>query len=251
MKQRDMRARVRAVEALLKEHTPEVAYDERAGLERLRAGGQAPAWAAEVPRARRLWWPWFVLLTIAGAVFVWPAAPAPVREPPKPALTRAPVPVEPRPVREAESPVREPERAPVVAPEPAPRAVPRVHRPAKREQPVPAAPAPAAEERMEEPAAAPATEPPRALDPRDLVEMRQVAQAERALARDPARALALVRAGQAEYPRGYFREERSYLEILALAKLGRRDQARAAAWTFFQDYPRSSYRRRIEDALRD
>lgn len=248
--------RVREIEALLKEHTPEVDYDVEAGLERLREGGAVPAWASQVPRPRRVWWPWIAGVVVVLGALIWrpPAAEhGAARAIGKPVVTALPQPiVRPLPTRE-EAPVEVAkfEAINVDATKVEEPMAP-VRKARKR------APAEVAREQVEEPVVVeeravepppPASAAPTAQDPQDLVEMRQVAQAERALARDPARALALVRAGEQEYPRGYFHEERRYLEVVALAKLGRRDQARAAAHAFFQEFPRSSYRRRIEEAL--
>jgi hypothetical protein len=79
--------------------------------------------------------------------------------------------------------------------------------------------------------------------------MRQLASAERVLVTDPARALALVRAGDSSFPDGYFRQERAYMAIVALTRIGRWDEAKAEANRFFASYRSSPYRARIERAL--
>ncbi len=85
--------------------------------------------------------------------------------------------------------------------------------------------------------------------PQDRDEMRQLAQSEQALASDPAETLRLVRQGAVRFPRGYFRQERRYLEVMALFALGQRGEARARAYWFLRDYPAGPYRKKIELAL--
>ena len=130
----------------------------------------------------------------------------------------------------------------------------------------PATPQPREDVRAEqvthsETAAAPAHEPIRAaqrarpepasqaqaLD--DMVEMQQVAAAEQLLQRSPQRALALVRQGDQRFARGYFQQERAYIAIMALIRLGRVDEARACAASFAQQFPALPYGARIRNAL--
>jgi hypothetical protein len=80
--------------------------------------------------------------------------------------------------------------------------------------------------------------------------MRDIALAESLLSRDPARALALTQALRARFPDGYLREERAYLEVMALAKLGRRREMRKKAATFLRTYPDGPYSARVRGALR-
>ncbi|HLK41538.1 MAG TPA: sigma-70 family RNA polymerase sigma factor [Polyangiaceae bacterium] len=84
----------------------------------------------------------------------------------------------------------------------------------------------------------------------DLVELQQVALAERLLSTDPARALTLVRSAEARFPHGYVREERRYVEIAALVPLGRFDEARPKIAAFLRDYPESAFGRRVREASR-
>jgi hypothetical protein len=79
--------------------------------------------------------------------------------------------------------------------------------------------------------------------------MRQLAQSEQLLASQPGETLRLVREGDAHFPRGYFQQERRYLEVMALFALGRRGEARARAYWFLRDYPAGPYRRKIELTL--
>ena len=98
-----------------------------------------------------------------------------------------------------------------------------------------------------------ATEPPPepAPDPNDpsLVEIRQVAQAERLLATDPARALAMTRQMRARFGAGYLGEERAYVEVMALHRLGRSQEMRKHAGRFLRAYPRGPYAHRVRRAI--
>jgi RNA polymerase sigma-70 factor, ECF subfamily len=82
------------------------------------------------------------------------------------------------------------------------------------------------------------------------LEFQQVAAAERLLATDSARALALVRATEARFPDGYVKEEREYVEIMALVATGRLDEARAKIPRFLRAYPESAFSRRVREASR-
>jgi RNA polymerase sigma-70 factor (ECF subfamily) len=84
----------------------------------------------------------------------------------------------------------------------------------------------------------------------ELLELQEVAQAERVLAADPARALALVHAAEARFPRGYVREERGYVEIMALVALGRLGEARPKIARFLRDHPDSAFSQRVREASR-
>ena len=96
----------------------------------------------------------------------------------------------------------------------------------------------------------PASEPPSDPANDELVELQEVAQAERLLATDPARALALVRAAEARFPAGYVREERAYVEIMALVALGNLDEARPRIARFLRDHPDSAFTARVREASR-
>ncbi|AUX30903.1 MULTISPECIES: hypothetical protein [Sorangium] len=125
-----------------------------------------------------------------------------------------------------------PTAAPPPAPEPAP-------------APAPAAePAPVA--RREAPRntrpAAPAPDAIAAADNDDLVrESNLVDQSRAALAQDPAAALAALARHEADFPRGRLAEEREFIAIRALMRLGRADEARARAAAFMARYPSSSF----------
>jgi len=89
--------------------------------------------------------------------------------------------------------------------------------------------------------------PPRGPD--DAKEIQDVATAERLLSSAPAQALALARAGEASYPSGYLREERLYVVVTALFKLGRLDEARASAARFLSEHPDGPFSARVRAAL--
>jgi hypothetical protein len=86
---------------------------------------------------------------------------------------------------------------------------------------------------------------PRVSTDAELQEMRDIGNAERLIATDPARALAMVQADRARFPKGYFVEERSYVEVMALFGMGRLDEARAKAADFLRTYPDGAYSRRV------
>jgi RNA polymerase sigma-70 factor (ECF subfamily) len=85
----------------------------------------------------------------------------------------------------------------------------------------------------------------------ELLELQQVARAERIVATDPARALALVRVSESRFPDGYMRQERRYVEIIALVALGRLDEARPKIAGFLREYPESAFGQRIREAARN
>jgi hypothetical protein len=85
--------------------------------------------------------------------------------------------------------------------------------------------------------------------PQDREEMLQLARAEQLLSAQPAETLRLVRAGEAQFPHGYFRQERRYLEVMALLALGQHGEAQARAHWFLRDYPVGPYRKKITLAL--
>jgi hypothetical protein len=66
-----------------------------------------------------------------------------------------------------------------------------------------------------------------------------------------AEALAIVNDDVRRHPDGSLTEERAALNVLALEKLGRRDEARAASAAFATRYPTSVHRARIERALEE
>lgn len=127
------------------------------------------------------------------------------------------------------------------------------------EAPVPEAPRPTPSAlRREAPRsprpAAPAPEATAAEDSDDLVRESNLVDASRAaLAQDPEAALAALERHQAEFPKGRLAEEREFIAIRALMRLGRADEARARAAAFFARYPSSSFAeplRRIVGAAR-
>jgi hypothetical protein len=89
----------------------------------------------------------------------------------------------------------------------------------------------------------------RAMTDAEPAEMREVARAERLLSEDPRRALALTRAMEAGFPEGRFREERAYLEVMALAALERSGELRERAAAFLHSYPAGLYSQRVRAAI--
>jgi RNA polymerase sigma-70 factor (ECF subfamily) len=83
----------------------------------------------------------------------------------------------------------------------------------------------------------------------EFAEMQEVARAERLLSDDPQRALAVTRAMQKGFPEGYFREERAYLEVMALHELGRTREMREKAAAFLRAYPAGLYSSRVRKAV--
>jgi hypothetical protein len=86
-------------------------------------------------------------------------------------------------------------------------------------------------------------------EPSDMLEMQQVATAQQLLERSPQRALTLVRQGDQRFARGYFQQERAYIAIMALIRLGRIDEARTRAASFSKRFPALPYGARIRSAL--
>jgi hypothetical protein len=122
----------------------------------------------------------------------------------------------------------------------------------------PTSPAPTAADRRAADVATPAPEPPprqavqkkNSTAPPDLelAEMREIERAEHLLSSDPQRALELTRSMQAGFPDGHFREERAYLEVMALSGLGRTRETREKAASFLRAYPAGLYSSRVRKA---
>jgi hypothetical protein len=74
-------------------------------------------------------------------------------------------------------------------------------------------------------------------------------RARRALATDPARALALAQQHQKQYPNGVLQQERDVITIEALRRLGKVKEADQRAGTFQRQYPDSAHRRSVETGL--
>jgi hypothetical protein len=69
------------------------------------------------------------------------------------------------------------------------------------------------------------------------------------IASDPGRALAMLAAFDREFPHGRLRDEREFLGVLALERLGRVDEARARAQALLQRSPASIYAPRLRRLL--
>jgi hypothetical protein len=72
-------------------------------------------------------------------------------------------------------------------------------------------------------------------------EIELLKQARSALSADPLRAVALTERCAREFPRGTFAQERDFIAISALTRLGRSREASARAAAFRASYPRSAY----------
>lgn len=96
--------------------------------------------------------------------------------------------------------------------------------------------------------AAAAAQAPRA-DDATVAEMREIAQAERLLESDPEQALELTRSMRQRFEGGYFAEERVYVEVMALKRLGRASELRKKAEYFLRRYPDGPYTTRVREAL--
>lgn len=80
-------------------------------------------------------------------------------------------------------------------------------------------------------------------------EMGMLSVAQRVLLSDPARSLSLARQGEAEFAGSMFTQERKQLELLALVKLGRVDEAKRLARPYLARYPNGPFSDRVRRAL--
>lgn len=96
----------------------------------------------------------------------------------------------------------------------------------------------------------PAAQQPAPVDDTRLErEMGMLAVAQRVLQVDPARTLSLARQGEAEFAGSMFTPERKQLELLALVKLGRLDEAKRLARPYLARYPNGPFSDRVRRAL--
>jgi outer membrane protein assembly factor BamD (BamD/ComL family) len=80
-------------------------------------------------------------------------------------------------------------------------------------------------------------------------EIELLKRARNTLPADPVRALALTERCAEEYPRGAFAQERDFIAISALFRVGRRHEALSRAERFRSSYPRSVYLPQLERML--
>jgi hypothetical protein len=80
-------------------------------------------------------------------------------------------------------------------------------------------------------------------------ELRLLGEAQRAVPRDPERALAIVREHERRYPGGLLAQEREAVAVAALWQVGRRVEARQRAERFAEEHPRSTYLGRMRNIL--
>ena len=76
-------------------------------------------------------------------------------------------------------------------------------------------------------------------------EAKQINAARKALSADPARTLALVEAAAKDFPNGALVQEREGYAVLALAALGRQEQAQARAQRYLEHWPNGTLARRV------
>jgi hypothetical protein len=79
----------------------------------------------------------------------------------------------------------------------------------------------------------------------DVSEVQLLKGARDALGSNPARALSLVERARSRFPRSTFGQEREFITISALYRLGRRAEAQSREQTFRGRYPKSAYRSSI------
>ena len=92
-------------------------------------------------------------------------------------------------------------------------------------------------------------EPAQLDDTRLEREMGMLSVAQRVLHSDPARSLSLARQGEREFAGSMFTQERQQVELLALVKLGRLDEAKRLARPYLARYPNGPFSDRVRRAL--
>jgi hypothetical protein len=98
--------------------------------------------------------------------------------------------------------------------------------------------------------AAPRSRPSRPARPHDaLAELELLEQAHRALASEPARALAATDTHAQRFANSQYAQERELIAIEALLRLGRLDDARVRGERFLALHPRSSHARKVRSLI--
>jgi RNA polymerase sigma-70 factor (ECF subfamily) len=240
---------------------PPVGYAVEAGLARhvalVASATPAPSWANGLgsPAKGATWVAASATAIAAGAALVLFTRATPPTRSPESSPSRAPQALVATPVPTAPAAVARPApAAPAAAGDEAPSSDPAVPVEALPLAPPPATASPIAPRippKNASPPAAPASAAPREEShdgDDDLLELQQVARAERLLGTDPGRALALARAAASHSAHGYVEEERSYVEIMALLGTGHLDEARPEVARFLRDHPESAFARRVREA---
>ena len=80
-------------------------------------------------------------------------------------------------------------------------------------------------------------------------EQRLIDSARAQITRSPERALSTLARYRRQFPRGLLAEEAAAIEVLALKSAGHEARARLAAQAFIKKYPKSMFRRRVEEGL--
>lgn len=145
--------------------------------------------------------------------------------------------------------VRSSAQPPAAAPPPAPHVAVVAPAPVSTSVTPAAAEAPAPPPRAAPPERAKSAAAPSV--PRDALaeEEALLETARRALTSDPARALALLRKHQSQFPSGQLSAERLYLSVDALQRLGNTSAAKREAAALTKYYPNSAYARRVPALL--
>jgi hypothetical protein len=196
-----------------------------ARLEQLTAAPPTPAAGTAALRSHR-WWGWIAgtlaIVLLGASAFLRQSAPSPA----VPSSHARPTAL-PTHTSEDRSPSVEPQPSPAIPEPDAPRALG-----------APARPAPHSASAASD------------LAPRDpAAELALLTPARQLLVVDPARALALADEHARRYQRGVFREERAFLRIEALVRLGRRTAAEREARAFLRAHPGSTYQQRLQQVL--
>jgi hypothetical protein len=226
------------------QHGPSAAARARM-WSRLEAAALAPSAGPAVPPRVRRWWIGAGLVGIAALWLALLPPRAPLAPPPRAASL---------PSRPAEIPARvAPARVAPARPAPPPAAAAS----AASEASDPPEPSP----RTEPPATAGASVPPRARGtasrpppapltaPDPGAELALLTPARQLLAARPQRALELADEHARRFPQGVFAEERAFLRIEALLRLGQAAQAEHEARAFRRLHPRSTYLERLDALL--
>ncbi len=98
-------------------------------------------------------------------------------------------------------------------------------------------------------AAAPVAVAPHLPDATPESELALLKRARSQLSGDPLQALASAERCRSQYPNGAYAQERDFIALSALARLGRTDEARVRARAFRDRYPRSAYMQLVDRLL--
>jgi hypothetical protein len=97
--------------------------------------------------------------------------------------------------------------------------------------------------------ATPEAAPPPSPETAKESELSLLRRAQSELSSSPSAALALANEHAARFPGGLFSQEREFIAITALARMGQRAEAEARARRFLSAHPTSAHRRRIQEIV--